>query len=333
MPRAVGLLAVPLMTRKPARLDDIRGHPAGVGLPGVHPPIGPLLAVPLVAGDTLIGELAVANPPDGRRFDGLDETLLVDLGAHAAVAVTWAQRQEAERELMLLRQEVVDTARHDIRTPLGAGKGYAALLSTRMDRLSPAQIATALAGLRTSFERIEAFSARLLVDDRLAAAGVLPRWALLSVADLLEQVRRDAVAISGREGAVLIRCEPDAPALLAGDAEMVREVLDNLVGNALKHAGYDGPITVTIRLEGGHVRFDVRDQGPGIAQSEQAALFDRWSRTGATRAALVPGLGLGLSIVKRLVLAHGGLLGVSSRVGEGATFWVTFPAAVPGDGA
>ena len=331
MPRAVGLLAVPLMTRKPARLDDMRGHPAGVGLPGVHPPMGPLLAVPLLAGDRVLGELAVANPPEGRRFDELDETLLSDLAAHASVAVTWAQRHEAERERLLLRQEVVDAARHDIRTPLGAGKGYAALLSTRMDRMSPEQVATALDGLRTSFDRIEAFSARLLVDDRMVAVGVLPVWELLDVGPLLEQVRRDAVAISGRESAVVVLREPDAPAVLAGDAEMVREVLDNLVGNALKHAGAAGPITVTVRREGEHVRLDVRDQGPGIAQSEQAALFERWSRTGATRAAMVPGLGLGLSIVKRLVQAHGGLLGVSSRIGEGATFWVTFPVRLPDD--
>ena len=122
---------------------------------------------------------------------------------------------------------------------------------------------------------------------------------------------------------------PDAPTVLAGDAELVREVVDNLVGNALKHAGAAGPVTVTVRSEGEQVRLDVRDQGPGIVESEQSALFERWSRTDASRAALVPGLGLGLSIVKRLVLAHGGLLGVSSRAGEGATFWVTFPAAVP----
>lgn len=86
---------------------------------------------------------------------------------------------------------------------------------------------------------------------------------------------------------------------------------------------------MTVRAEGDQVRLDVRDAGPGIPEGEQAALFERWSRTDAAKAALLPGLGLGLSIVKRLVLAHGGLLGVSSRPGEGATFWVTFPSAVP----
>ena len=329
MPRPVGLLAVPLETRKPARLDDMRGHAAGVGLPGVHPPLGPLLAVPLLAGEDLLGLLAVANPPGERVFDELDEALLVDLAAHAAVAVRWAQQAERLHEQSLRRQEVVDQARHDIRTPLGAGKGYAQLLATRLERMSEAQVRTAFEGLRSSFDRIEAFTARLLVDDRLSAVDLTPRWSTIDVVTLLERVREDAVATTGREDAVLVHREPDAPQTLCGDPEHVREVIDNLVGNALKYGGAAGPVHVTVRSEGDQVRLDVRDAGPGIPEGEQAALFERWSRTDAAKAALLPGLGLGLSIVKRLVLAHGGLLGVSSRPGEGATFWVTFPRVAP----
>jgi signal transduction histidine kinase len=106
---------------------------------------------------------------------------------------------------------------------------------------------------------------------------------------------------------------------------MVREVLDNLVGNALKHAPDGTMVVVSTRAAGGQVRFDVRDSGPGIPESEQAALFERWTRTDSSRTKQLPGTGLGLSIVKRLVTAHGGTVGVSSRPGDGATFWVTFP--------
>ena len=333
MPRTVGLLSVPLATGCPARLDSIVGVPGSVGLPGVHPPIGPLLAVPLMAGDAPIGEIAVAGPPGARTFDEVDEALLVDFAAHASAAVRWTLEAERTREVELVRREVLDAARHDIRTPLGAGKGYASLLATRMDRMSPEQIAMALAGLASSFSRIEAFSARLLVDDRLNASAPELRWQEVDVVELLECVRRDATAMTGREDAVLVSTGPGAPTTLAGDGELVREVVENLVGNALKYAGTAGPVTVSVRREGEQVRLDVRDVGPGIAEDEQAGLFERWSRTGASRDAMVPGLGLGLSIVKRLVLAHGGLLGVSSRPGEGATFWVTFPAVAPAQAA
>ncbi len=329
MPRFVGLLRVPLQTRQPARLASIEGQPASGGLPEEHPPIGALLAVPLTAGDVLLGELAVANDPARRSFDELDEALLVDLAAHAAVAVRWAQSAEASREQARRRQEVVDAARHDIRTPLGAGKGYAALLSSRMDRMSPTQVSTALDGLRASFDRIEAFTARLLVDEQLDEAPPAVRWAQVELPDLLERLRLDAAAATGRPDAVRVHTPPGGPTVLAGDPEQVREVLDNLVGNALKYAGHAGPVTVSVRSEGDQVRLDVHDEGPGIAEDEQSGLFERWSRTDASRAGLQPGLGLGLSIVRRMVVGHGGTLGVSSRAGEGATFWVTFPASAP----
>ena len=326
MPRVVGLLAVPIRTRQPARIDDIRGHPAGAGVPGVHPPMGPLLAVPVLAGTEVLGELAVANPPGGRTFDDIDEQLLEDLAAHVAVAVTWARQSERQRELELQRQEVVDTARHDIRTPLGAGRGYAQLLTQRFEQLTPEQVSTALEGMSNAFQRIESFTERLLVDERNQLVGAEPVWTEIDVPDLLERLARDAEASAGRP-VLELAIDPDAPKLLRGDAEMVREVLDNLVSNAIRHGPPDLPIVVSSRPEGDQVRFDVRDHGPGIPDADQAALFERWTRTDSRRDKQLPGRGQGLAIVKRLVSAHGGTVGVSSRAGDGATFWVTFPVA------
>ncbi len=277
----------------------------------------------MLAGDVALGEIAVAKAPDGDRFDEVDQALLEELAAHTVVALRWAEEAEQGRERAALRQQVVDTARHDIRTPIGAGKGFAQLLQSRRDRMAPEQVETALAGIVESFTRIEAFSTRLLLDDRALTPGVEPQWDVLQVGDLLEAVRRDACASVGRDDAVTVHCSDDAPATLAGDVEMVRQVLDNLVGNALKHAG---SAAVTARAEGEQVRFDVRDEGPGIPEEQQARLFERWTRAPGTRA---DGFGLGLAIVKRLVVAHGGLLGISSRPGEGSTFWVTFPRTAP----
>ena len=326
MPRAVGLLAVPVATRAPARLSDIRGHPAGVGLPGVHPPLGPLVAVPLLAGDQALGVLAASNPPEGRAFDELDEQLMVDLAVHAAVALRWAEAGERERERALAQQERNDTARHDIRSPLAAGKGFTDLLRLRLSRMTPEQVQTSLQGLSDAFERIESFSARLLADSRDAAPEDEPRRQRVAVGPLLDLLVRDLRAATGSQHVLSWTAVDDAPGELWGDPGMVRQVLDNLVGNAVKHAG---SAVVTVRPEGRFVRFDVRDEGPGIAEDEQARIFERWTRTADSRTRGVPGSGLGLSIVKRYVTAHGGTVGVSSRPGEGATFWVTFPRVEP----
>ena len=329
MPRFLGLLAVPIDTRRAVRVVDCAEHPAAVGLPGAHPPLGALCAVPLLAGSDVLGLLAVARPPAENPFDAVDEELLVDLAGHTAAAVRWAQGAEREEARLRLRADVVSTARHDIRTPLGAGKGYARLLRTRRDEMNPEQVHTALLGLEQSIDRIEEMTDRLLVDEQLESGGSSPHWELVDLTALIEEVCRDCEVVAGRPHPVVAQFGPDAPRQLAGDAGMIREVLDNLVGNALKHGGPAGTVTVSVRSEGETVRIDVRDQGPGIAEADQSLLFQRWSRTSTTRQSGTSGFGLGLSIVKRLVGAHGGVVGVSSRPGEGATFWVTFPAALP----
>jgi signal transduction histidine kinase len=329
-PRFHGLLSTPVRTRRVVRLADLRDAPDGLDLPGNHGPIGPFCAVPLVAGVDVLGLLATASPRGARVFDLLDEELLVDLASHTAVAVRWAQGAQREAERARQRAEIISTARHDIRTPLGAGKGYSTLLLTRRDRMTPEQMTSAIEGLKQAFERIESMTEQLLMDEQLEVTGAQPQWSLVDLPPLLEEVCRDATVITGRSDAVVVASAPDAPSTLAGDPGMVREVVDNLVGNALKYGGVHAPVTVIVSPDADRVRIQVRDEGPGIEPAEQAALFDRWTRTESTRTSNAKGFGLGLSIVKRLVTAHGGAVGVESRPGAGATFWVTFPATPPG---
>lgn len=326
MPRFVGLLAVPIATRQSVRLSDIAGHPAGVGLPGRHPTIGPLCAVPLLAAGEVLGLLAIARPAGAREFDPVDEELMVDLAAHATVAYRWAQGVEREEARLRTRAEVLSAARHDIRSPLAAGKGYSTMLRKAGDRMTPEQFKQALEGLDSSFERVDHMAQQLLADEQLEVVGAEPVWSTVDVGELLSSIRRDYEVMTERADAVVVEFAADAPGELWADALMVREVLDNLIGNALKHGSVDGTVTVTVRPEGAMARIDVRDTGTGIAEQDQGALFERWSRTAQTRASGTQGFGLGLSIVKRMVTAHGGAVGVSSRLGEGATFWVTLPA-------
>jgi signal transduction histidine kinase len=328
-PRFFGLLSTPVRTRRVVRLADVKDAPDGVGLPGRHASVGPLCAVPLVAGSEVLGLLAIASPPGARVFDALDEELLVDLAGHTAVAVRWAQGAEKEAERARQRREIISTARHDIRTPLGAGKGYSSMLLNMRDRMTPEQITSAVQGLGQAFARIEQMTEQLLMDEQLESTGAEPHWARVELLPMLEEVRRDAAVVTGRTDVVVIVAEPSAPTHVAGDPAMVREIVDNLVGNAIKYGGEHGAVTVTVTGERKQARIEVRDEGPGIDVSEQARLFERWTRTESTRSGTAKGFGLGLSIVKRLVAAHGGDVGVQSKPGAGATFWVTLPVELP----
>ena len=271
-PRFFGLLATPVRTRRVVRLADVKDAPDGIGLPGRHLPVGPLCAVPLVAGSEVLGLLAIASPPGARVFDRLDEELLVDLAGHTAVAVRWAQGAEKEAERARQRRDIISTARHDIRTPLGAGKGYSNMLLNMRDRMTPEQITSAVEGLKQAFDRIEQMTEQLLMDEKLESTGAEPRWAMVELRPMLEEVRRDAAVITGRTLAVVIVTDDSGLTHVAGDPAMVREIVDNLVGNAIKYGGENGPVTVSVTGQGKCVRIEVRDEGPGIEPAEQAAL-------------------------------------------------------------
>jgi signal transduction histidine kinase len=118
---------------------------------------------------------------------------------------------------------------------------------------------------------------------------------------------------------------PDAPATFAGASLLVRQALENLVTNAIKFSPRGTMVALTARSEGVSIRFDVRDEGPGIAPGDQTRLFERFHRDQQAITRRAPGLGLGLSIVKRVARAHGGTVGLASQEGHGSTFWVTFP--------
>jgi signal transduction histidine kinase len=326
LPRIVGLLAVPIMTAAAARLDDIRGHPAGVGIPVQHPPIGPLLAVPILAGGEPIGELAVANEPGARTFDDTDEALLTELASHAAVALTLATARAARDTDAASRRDLMALALHNLRTPLAVIKGTLDVLTHRMDDVSPGQRAQLLESALRSVDRINGLAEERL-DPRVAEADPSVTESVVP-AELLDEVRAqlaDTAAASRVE--VIVELEPglDAPVVL--DATLVRHALENLLTNAIKHSPEAAQVSVTARREASGARFDVTDHGPGLSPAEQAMVFNGRYRTRGSIDGGVAGAGVGLSIVRRLLEASGGTIGVSSQSGHGATFWITVPIA------
>jgi signal transduction histidine kinase len=328
LPRMVGLLAVALEAGGPVRLADMRGAPGGVGIPVKHPPIASLLAAPVIAGEAVLGLIAVANQPGQREFDEQDEALIGDLAAHAGTAVRWAQARELSQLQAERRRETIAAARHDVRNPLAAGKGYARMLITKADRMTAEMKAEAYQHLVRVFERIEEFTERLLLSDDSAPPSGQPRWEEVEVDELLARLTADhAAAAQPTHGRLVVVKQPDVAARLRADPSLAREALDNLVGNAFKYGVSGGEVTVTVRPEGDQVRFDVHNHGDGIPADEQSRVFERYWRPDRVREGAISGTGLGLAIVREIADAHGGVVGVSSRADEGTTFWITFPAA------
>jgi two-component system OmpR family sensor kinase len=226
-------------------------------------------------------------------------------------------RQESEDRL---RRFLAD-ASHELRTPLSSIRGYAELY--RMGAASDP------AGVERSMQRIEEEATRMgvLVEDLLTLAR------LDEVADAphreldLSQLVRDAVddarvTAPGRP----ISMAANGPALVRGDAHQLRQVLANLVRNALVHTPADAPLDVSLASSGSRVRVEVRDHGPGLPTDDPSELFERFWRQEGGRERGRSGAGLGLAIVAAIVAAHGGEVTAANAPGGGAVFVVELPA-------
>ena len=323
LPRVVGLLALPVTTRSVARIDDIRGHPAGVGIPVEHPPIAGLLAVPVLVGETVVGELVVANTPGQRAFDEVDEAMIGELASHAAVAVSLSKARAAHEHLDETRRALLDVALHDLRTPLTIARGFVSTIKASAASMSDEDRAGAFEAVEQALDRVQELAEGALLEEQQGPGPGGPARAAIDVPDLLRELKADLAPLRP-DVALDVTLEGCCPPL-PGDRRMVRELVDNLVTNAIKHSPPGEVVTVTARLEGSSVRFDVSDRGPGIPPEEQGRVFEQFYRTERSVAEGTPGSGLGLWIAGRLAELQGGVVGVTSRSGQGSTFWVTLP--------
>ncbi|GAA4022374.1 HAMP domain-containing sensor histidine kinase [Allokutzneria multivorans] len=260
---------------------------------------------------------AIASGEYHRRIAYVDKTTEVGrLGLAlntmlGRIEDAFAQRSRSEQRL---RTFVAD-ASHELRTPLTSILGYAQMFH-RGAAADPED-------LRTVMRRIEGESSRMtrLVEDLLVLArldeGRPPRRAEIDVAALCRDAVLDA---SAHEPGRVITGPGEAPVLVDADADQLRQVLANLLRNALTHTPPGTPVEVVLTRSGEEVTIDVVDHGPGIPAEHHEQVFDRFFRVAAGRERDSGGAGLGLSIVAAVVRAHGGRIGVLDTPGGGATF-------------
>jgi two-component system OmpR family sensor kinase len=214
----------------------------------------------------------------------------------------------------------VADASHELRTPLTSIRGYAELYRAGAD--TPDQVSR-------SFERIEREAERMggLVDDLVLLARLDQERPFTTTDVDMAAVVRDA-AIDARA------VEPDRPLItrvgngsmvVSGDADRLRQVVANLLGNVRAHTDPGTPAEVRLDRSGDSIVVAVSDEGPGIGTNDAEQAFERFYQASPDRS--TPGSGLGLSIVRSIVERHGGTVELETRLGEGTTVRMHFPAA------
>lgn len=227
--------------------------------------------------------------------------------------------------------EFVATVSHELRTPL-------AVIRSAADNLADGVVGDE-ARVRQYGQLVRREGLRLseLVEQILEFAGLQSGQRAVSRQPVtIDSVVREAVAAAqATADAARVRIEltiADGLPPVAGDPAALRRVFMNLIGNALKYGASSGWIGVRVQAANGSLEIAVSDRGIGIAPAEQEKIFEPFYRTPDVVAAQIQGAGLGLSLVKRIVEAHGGKIAVTSAPGQGSTFTVTLPA-MSGDSA
>ncbi|MBF0558869.1 MAG: hybrid sensor histidine kinase/response regulator [Nitrospirae bacterium] len=222
-------------------------------------------------------------------------------------------------ELNNLKNKFLGMAAHDLRNPLTSISGLSEILiGSSFGPLTEDQ-KEYLAVINTASNDMLALVNDLL-DISVIESGKLDlRTSAVSLAELLEERIKVASVVAGLKS---ITIEPtlDAAARVDCDRNRIAQVVDNLIGNAVKFSPRGSKIYVALSQNGPDVRVGIRDEGPGIPAAEQSRLFGEFQRLSAQPTGDEKSTGLGLAIVKKIISAHGGRMEVDSKVGEGSTF-------------
>jgi len=231
----------------------------------------------------------------------------------------------AMRRLENVRRDFVANVSHELRTPVAVIRANAeTLLAGAKD--DPAMAGKLIDGLHRNAERLARILADLLDLSRLDAGQYRLELTAVPVHAAVEQALTAVEPNATRRG---VRVELAAPAALAvaADPKALDQILVNLIDNAVKYTRPEGHVWVAARPDGGAVRIEVRDDGPGIADKHRERVFERFYRADPGRSREAGGTGLGLSIVKHLVESMDGEVGVEPNEPTGSNFWLRLPAA------
>lgn len=229
------------------------------------------------------------------------------------------------QEALAVNAEFVANVSHELRTPLTTLRSYLEALTdgsvedekTRQRFLNVA---------RQETERMIRLVEDLLTLSRLDSSEAKVAFEPLDLARLIERTV-ERFQLAAREKGIQLETALERRPLVWGNADQLQQVLDNLLSNAMKHTPAGGQIRVRLTQRGDVAHVSVQDTGSGIPAEHLPRVFDRFYRVDKARSRQAGGSGLGLSIARKVVEAHGGNIGLTSQVGQGTRVWFTVPLA------
>jgi len=286
------------------------------------------LVTPLLLGARTIGMLSLSRDvPDAFSEDEVELVSL--LGRLVATAVQNIRAYEAERRrveelarLSQLRADFVSLVSHELRSPMAAVIGASRTLQDRWRMLTAAQRESFLALIGDETTRLAELVGDVLDTSRIEAGTFSYRFEEVDLRSLVDDAV-EAATLAQQEVKVVTSVRGKLPPV-RGDRARLRQVLGNLIENAVKYSPEGAEVRVSAATANGTVRIAVQDAGPGIPRDQQRRIFEKFGRVDVPGASK-PGTGLGLFIARSIAETHGGSLDVSSGLEPGSTFTLSLP--------
>lgn len=282
-----------------------------------------LLPVVFVLAFGVLGWIWLRQLQEQRRL-ARDATAHREIAAARQRLLVEEQRQVGQlRELNRAREELVAMVTHDLGTPITVIRGYAELIAESGEL--PADLARPLAAIHERSEQLAELVSDMADLTRVSAIRSVTAPVRVDLADLVLEVL-DAVGAGAAARGLSVHHRL-TPGVVAGDPARLRQVVDNLIGNAVKYTRDGGTIEVRVETDGDEVLLQVSDTGIGIPVEQMPFVFDRFYRASTATATEIPGTGLGLAICQAIVDAHGGTVTVRANQPSGTVFEVHLPRA------
>jgi signal transduction histidine kinase len=301
--------------QKPLRIDDVSEDSRHFG--NIEQSTGfvtkSILGIPLITKNKVVGVLEVLNKKEGNFTSG-DENLLTVLGAQAAVAI--------ENARLFQQSDLISEFVHELRTPLASlSTATYLLLRPEMSREQQEQIVN---NIHNETLRLNSLASSFLDLARLESGRVQFRKSTFDIMDLLHECS-DVVASKAEEDHIQIRViEPEGPSMVDADRDKIKQVILNLLSNALKYNRPNGSVILKAISSEGQIQVSVQDTGIGIPEDAVGHIFEKFYRV-RDHETKASGTGLGLSICKKIIQGHGGTIEIKSKIGIGTNIICTLP--------
>ena len=303
------------------------------------------ISIPLLIGGTAIGLLNLVRSRPEDVFSEDHRRMFSSIGCQIGDALGRVRlreklEQKVEQRTCELQAEIVgwrkaDSAKdeflakvsHELRTPLTPIHGALTIIKSGKVTHLPEQLEAMVDLASRNCTRLMSIVNDLLDFSRISSGRFSLDRTTIDIEPILEQVVQNK-RIAPNPPNIELNVEPGAKGVMV-DADPIRiqQVVDNLLSNAMKFTEADGHIEVNVERHNGSLRVSVVDHGPGIPNYFQARVFEAFAQADSSAAQRQGGVGLGLSICKSIVEAHGGSIGFTSKEGEGTTFYFELPAA------